>query len=135
MTTSPRLSRSVPYWLLVAGSAGTLAGGAYLLVERLGGMDARLTDGTATTNDVYVGQIWAILGAILVGAGLIGLALALSIAALRSRAGTSRIEAPVEDAESDSTAAAADDRVARGEETDVPESAGERVEAEAPVVR
>ena len=84
MTTSPRLTRSVPFWLLVAGSAGTLAAGAYLLIDRLGGMDARLTDGTATTNDVYVGQMWAVLGAVLVGAGAIGLALALTLGALRS---------------------------------------------------
>ncbi len=84
MTTSPRLTRSVPFWLLVAGSAGTLAGGVYLLIDRLGGMDARLTDGTATTNDVYVGQMWAVLGAVLVGVGAIGLALALTLGALRS---------------------------------------------------
>ena len=87
MTSSPRrLSRSIPFWVLVAGSVGSLAGGAYLLVDRLGGMDARLTDGTATTNDVYVGQMWAVLGAILVGVGLIGLALALTLGALRSLA-------------------------------------------------
>ncbi|RZI94594.1 MAG: dinucleotide-utilizing enzyme [Microbacterium sp.] len=84
MTMSPRLTRSVPFWLLVAGSAGTLAGGVYLLIDRLGGMDARLTDGTATTNDVYVGQMWAVLGAVLVGVGAIGLALALTLGALRS---------------------------------------------------
>ena len=84
MTTSPRLSRSIPFWLLIAGSLGSLAGGAYLLVDRLGGMDARLTDGTATTNDVYVGQVWAVFGAILIGAGILGLALALTVGALRT---------------------------------------------------
>ena len=84
MTSSPRLSRSIPFWVLVAGSLGSLAGGAYLLVDRLGGMDARLTDGTATTNDVYVGQMWAVLGAVLIGTGLVGLALALTVGALRS---------------------------------------------------
>ncbi|MFT4214562.1 MAG: dinucleotide-utilizing enzyme [Microbacterium sp.] len=81
---STRLSRSVPYWILVAGSAASIAGGAYLLVDKLGGMDTRLTDGSATSNDVYVGQIWAVFGAILVGAGLVGLALALTLGALRA---------------------------------------------------
>lgn len=80
---SPRLSRSIPFWILIAGSAASAAGGAYLLVDKLGGMDTRLIDGSATTSDVYVGQIWAVVGAILLGAGLIGLALALTLGALR----------------------------------------------------
>lgn len=84
MSTRPRLVRSIPFWLLIVGSLASSAAGAYLLLDRLGGMDARLTDGTATSNDVYVGQIWAVLGAILIGAGLVGLALALTVGALRS---------------------------------------------------
>lgn len=84
MSTRPRLTHSIPFWALVAFSLASGLGGAYLLFEKLGGMDARLTDGTATSNDVYVGQIWAILGAILIGAGVIGLTLALTVAALRS---------------------------------------------------
>jgi len=84
MTTRPRLIRSIPFWVLLIGSLASAAAGAFLLLDKLGGMDARLTDGSATSNDVYVGQIWAILGAILVGAGLVGLALALTIGALRT---------------------------------------------------
>lgn len=111
MNTRPRLTRSIPFWLLVAGSLASTAAGAYVLLDRLGGMDARLTDGSATSNDVYVGQIWAVLGAILVGAGLVGLALALTLGALRSfvaAAGVEVVEAPawVDDASAD---AAADD--------------------------
>ncbi|MFM9500649.1 hypothetical protein ACKI1Q_44695, partial [Streptomyces galilaeus] len=34
--------------------------------------------------EVYAGQIWAVLGAILVGVGAIGLALALTLGALRA---------------------------------------------------
>jgi len=79
-----RLSRSIPYWVLVGGSVVTLAGGAYLLISKLTLMATTLTDGTATGVEVYAGQIWAVLGAILVGAGLIGLALALTLAGLRS---------------------------------------------------
>lgn len=94
MSTRPRLTRSVPFWLLIAGSLASTAGGAYLLLDKLGGMDARLTDGSATSNDVYVGQIWAVLGAILIGAGLVGFALALTVGALR--AFTAAPSAPVE---------------------------------------
>jgi hypothetical protein len=84
MSTRPRLIRSIPFWLLVVGSLASVAAGAFVLLDRLGGMDARLTAGTATSNDVYVGQIWAVLGTVLVGAGLVGLALALTLGALRS---------------------------------------------------
>lgn len=125
MTTSPRLSRSIPFWLLIAGSLGSLAGGAYLLVDRLGGMDARLTDGTATTNDVYVGQVWAVFGAILIGAGILGLALALTVGALRSvvagRPAVVETAPVVEEAELDRpTAAETADDVAAPKETAVP---------------
>lgn len=84
MSTTPRLSHSIPFWTLVGGSVVALAGGAFLLVSKLSAMDAGLTDQTATTSDVYVGQIWAVAGAIIAGAGLVGLALALTVAALSS---------------------------------------------------
>lgn len=84
MISRPRLTRSIPFWLLIAASLASLGAGAYLLLDRLGTMDARLTDGTATNSDVYVGQTWAVLGAVLVGAGVVGLALALTVGALRS---------------------------------------------------
>ncbi len=81
-----RLSRSIPFWVLVGGSAVATVGGAFVLFSKLGAMDAALTANTATTSDVYVGQIWAIAGAILAGIGLIGLALSLVVAALSSLA-------------------------------------------------
>ena len=74
-----RLNRSTPFWVLVGGSAVATAGGAYLLITKLASMDAGLTSNTATTSDVYVGQIWAVAGAILTGIGLIGFALALLV--------------------------------------------------------
>lgn len=79
------LSRSIPFWLLVAGSAGTTGAGAYLLTTRLDAMTTTLLEGTATNADVYVGQIWGVFGAILVGAGIIGLLLALTVASLGAR--------------------------------------------------
>ena len=82
--TAPRLSRSIPFWVLVGGSVVAIGAGTYLLVDKLGTMAATLTDGTATGVEVYAGQIWAVLGAILIGAGLIGLALALTVGAVRT---------------------------------------------------
>lgn len=87
MTTSP-LSRNAPLWVLLAGSFVSAAIGGFVLTSRLITMDARLQDGTATTSDVYVGQTWAGFGAVLVGAGIVGLALALTVAALRPHAST-----------------------------------------------
>lgn len=79
-----RLSRSIPFWVLVAGSVVAIAGGAYLLITKLAVMASTLTDGSATGVEVYAGQTWAVIGGILVGAGLVGLALALTLAALRA---------------------------------------------------
>lgn len=82
MSTRPHLVRSVPFWGLVVVSLATAAGGGYLLSDRLGSMTTVLTAGTATPVDVYVGQSMAVAGAIVLGAGIIGLLLALGIAAL-----------------------------------------------------
>ncbi len=95
MTTRPRLTRSIPFWALIAGSLGSAAAGAFLLFDKLGGMDARLTDGTATSNDVYVGQIWGVFGAVLIGAGLVGLALALTLGSLRAFVPRPTVEAEI----------------------------------------
>ncbi|WP_454137465.1 dinucleotide-utilizing enzyme [Microbacterium paulum] len=79
-----RLIRSIPFWVLVGGSVVAIAGGAFLLISKLNTMATTLTDGTATGVEVYAGQIWAVSGAILAGAGFVGLALALTLGALRS---------------------------------------------------
>ncbi|NLP86036.1 dinucleotide-utilizing enzyme [Microbacterium sp. CFH 90308] len=96
MSTRPHLVRSVPFWGLVVVSLATAAGGAYLLSDRLGTMTTVLTAGTATPVDVYVGQSMAVAGAVVLGAGIIGLLLALAIAALstlRPRAAAEPAEA------------------------------------------
>lgn len=82
MPTRPRLVTSIPFWLLVAASLASAAYGAVLLVEKLGSMTVVLTDGSATPVDVYVGQSIAVVGAILLGAGIVGLLLALTVASL-----------------------------------------------------
>ncbi|WP_424448039.1 dinucleotide-utilizing enzyme [Microbacterium arborescens] len=88
MTVHPRLVRSIPFWILIAGSVAAIGGGAYILVDKLGNMQTTILDNTATGVDVYVGQIWGVFGGILVGAGIVGLALALAVAALRSLVAT-----------------------------------------------
>ena len=81
MPNRPRLVRSIPFWGLVLVSLATAVAGALLLVDKLGSMTTTLTDGSATGVDVYVGQSVAVLGAILLGAGVIGILLALAVAA------------------------------------------------------
>lgn len=92
MSTRPRLVRSIPFWGLVVVSLATAAAGALLLVDKLGAMTTALEAGTATTVDVYVGQSVAVLGAVVLGAGIVGILLSLGIAA----ASTLRAHAPVE---------------------------------------
>lgn len=84
MTVRPSLVRSIPFWILLVGSLATSAFGAWLAVNTLATMSTALTDGTATPVDVYVGQVWAIVGGVLIATGIIGLALALVLAVLRS---------------------------------------------------
>ena len=81
MIARPRLVRSVPYWALVAGSVAAGGVGLWLTLDKLGVMTNAILDGSATGVDVYVGQSWAVLGSILIGVGLIGLAFALTLAA------------------------------------------------------
>ena len=84
MTVRPSLVRSIPFWILLVGSVATSAFGAWLSINTLGTMSVALTAGTATPVDVYVGQVWAIVGGILIATGIVGLALALVLAVLRS---------------------------------------------------
>ena len=84
MTVRPSLVRSIPFWILLVGSLATSAFGAWLAVNTLATMSTALTAGTATPVDVYVGQVWAIVGGVLIATGIIGLALALVLAVLRS---------------------------------------------------
>ncbi|WP_127475321.1 dinucleotide-utilizing enzyme [Microbacterium sulfonylureivorans] len=92
MSSRPALVRSIPFWGLVAASLGTAGYGALVLTEKLGTMTTTLTDGTATGVEVYVGQSQAVFGAVLVGAGVVGILLALTVASLA----TLRPSAPVE---------------------------------------
>jgi UPF0716 family protein affecting phage T7 exclusion len=84
MSARPRLVRSIPFWILIVGSLATSGFGLWLATDKLGVMTATLADGTATGVEVYVGQVWAIVGGILIATGLIGLGLALVLGVVRS---------------------------------------------------
>lgn len=84
MTSRPRVARSIPFWVLFAGSLVATAGGAWISFSKLGTMIAGLTAQTATTAEVYGGQSWIVLGAALLGAGLIGLIAVLALAVVGS---------------------------------------------------
>ncbi|WP_460774017.1 dinucleotide-utilizing enzyme [Microbacterium sp. GXF7504] len=84
MNTTPRLTRSVPFWILLVGSLASIAFGVWLTVDRLGLMTETLLDGTATGVEVYAGQAWTVFAAAFVGAGLVGLVAALALAVARS---------------------------------------------------
>jgi hypothetical protein len=84
MTARPRLVRSIPFWILIAGSLATVALGAWLVLDKLATMNATLLDGTATGVEVYGGQSLITVGAALIAAGLIGFVAALFLGVLRS---------------------------------------------------
>ena len=84
MSSRPSLVRSIPFWALVAGSVASLAVGGTILADKIGVMTATLTDGSATGIEVYVGQTLAVFGAVLVGAGVIGILISLAVAAAAS---------------------------------------------------
>lgn len=81
MSTRPRLVRSIPFWGLLAASLASAGVGLYIVNDRLGTMTSTINDGTATPVDVYVGPSVVLVGAIALGAGIIGVLLTLSIAA------------------------------------------------------
>ncbi|MDZ8172632.1 dinucleotide-utilizing enzyme [Microbacterium xanthum] len=132
MTTRPRLVRSVPFWILLAGSAGTAGYGASMVTATLDSMTTTLLDGTATGVDVYVGQSTAVVGAILIGAGVIGVLLALAVAAAATLRPTHAAEVvePPADADIDNADDADPALSDRSAETATPEHAtdGESVD-------
>ncbi|MAP64872.1 MAG: dinucleotide-utilizing enzyme [Microbacterium sp.] len=125
MTTRPRLVRSIPFWILLAGSAGVAGYGASMVTGTLDSMTTTLLDGTATGVDVYVGQSTAVVGAVLIGAGVVGLLLTLAVATaatLRPVAAPEVVEPPQADPDSEldddtPVEAPADDEIVDAEQT------------------
>ncbi len=84
MRTRTNLTRSVSFWALIAGSLAAVGGGTWTAVSHIRTMTKTLKDGSATGVEVYAGQAWAVLGAVVLGAGLVGLVIALSLSAARA---------------------------------------------------
>lgn len=84
-TRNPRgVLRRIPFWALVVASLVTIAVGAWIALSQVDTMTTALTAGTATGVEVYAGQSLAVVGAVVLGAGIGGLLLALGVAAIGS---------------------------------------------------
>lgn len=88
-STRAELRRSVPFWVLLVGSLGLTGFGAWLVFDRLGalsdGIRSQTTDTAAqleVTVAAYVAPPTATVGGVILGAGLVGLLLALALATL-----------------------------------------------------
>ncbi|WP_433677400.1 hypothetical protein [Microbacterium gorillae] len=82
---NPSALKRAPFWILLVASAGVAAYGVQAAVSRITTMEAGLTDGSATTAQVYGGQSWVVLESILAGAGIVGVLVALAVWALGPR--------------------------------------------------
>lgn len=136
MSVRPSLVRSIPFWILIAGSLATSIFGLWLAVDKLGIMTTKLADGTATGLEVYVGQVWAIIGGVLIATGLIGLALALVLGVVRSFVSQPVVEvvAPIDWSDEDDTESEVEVVVVEAA-TDAPEPVVESEPAAAPVTQ
>ncbi|MFJ4252404.1 hypothetical protein [Microbacterium sp. NPDC090003] len=134
------LTRSIGFWLLLVLALASTAVGGWLVSGQIGTMTTTLLDGTATGIEVYVGQSLVVVGAALLGAGVLGILLAVALVAVQSlipratpvvvepidwSAGTDDPTAPVDDA----TATAATEAPSADESSDAP--AGEQNETDA----
>jgi hypothetical protein len=78
------LSRNIAFWLLLVLSLVSALVGGWLIASQLGTMTTTLLDGTATGVEVYVGQSLVVVGAAALGAGIVGVLLAVGLAAVSS---------------------------------------------------
>lgn len=83
MTSRPSLVRSIPFWVLVAGSLVLTGVGAWLVLDRLARIESAIVSQSAeATIEVYVGQPAVLAAAAILGSGIIGLLISLAVAAL-----------------------------------------------------
>ena len=78
------LTRSIGFWLLLVLSLASAGVGGWLVAGQVGTMTSTLLDGTATGIEVYVGQSLVVVGAALLGAGVIGLLIAIALTAVQA---------------------------------------------------
>ncbi|MFF5626780.1 hypothetical protein [Microbacterium sp. LWH10-1.2] len=84
------LTHSIGFWLLLLVSLVAAAVGGWIISGQLSTMTSTLLDGTATGVEVYVGQSLIVFGAALVGAGVLGILIALALVAVQSILPTSQ---------------------------------------------
>ncbi|MER7448318.1 hypothetical protein [Microbacterium sp. NPDC097977] len=118
------LTRSIGFWLLLVLSLASAAVGGWIIAGQLGTMTSTLLDGTATGIEVYVGQSLVVVGAALLGAGVIGLLIAVALVAVQALLPT---PAPVVVEPIDWTA---DDETEPTERTDLPSADTTETESE-----
>ncbi|MEE6390088.1 hypothetical protein V3G71_14690 [Microbacterium paraoxydans] len=82
------LTRSAGFWLLIVVSLAAVGVGGWMIAGQVGTMTTTLMDGTATGVEVYVGQSLVVVGAVVLGAGLVGLLLSLGLVAARTLVAT-----------------------------------------------
>ncbi|WP_251440261.1 hypothetical protein [Microbacterium sp. USTB-Y] len=81
------MNRSISFWILLAASVALTTTGAVVALDHLGTMTATLKNGSATGLEVYAGQSWIVIGAALLGAGVLGLLISLALAVVSSIVG------------------------------------------------
>lgn len=89
------LTRSAGFWLLIVVSLAAVGVGGWMIAGQVGTMTTTLMDGTATGVEVYVGQSLVVVGAVVLGAGLVGLLLSLGLVAARTLVATPVTAAPI----------------------------------------
>lgn len=78
------LTRSIGFWLLLILSLASAGVGGWLIAGQVGTMTTTLLDGTATGIEVYVGQSLVVVGAALLGAGVIGILITVALTAVQA---------------------------------------------------
>jgi hypothetical protein len=95
MHSRPSLVRNVPFWILLAVSLVLTGVGTWIVLERLGQMESAVaTQSADAAIQVYVGPSFVFPGAVILGAGLIGLLLTLAVAAAATLRPRTESDAP-----------------------------------------
>lgn len=77
------LARRLSIWFLAVVSIAAAVMGATIATGQLSALNTTLTDGSATAADVYVGQSMVIVGAVLLGVGILGGMLTVAVSVLQ----------------------------------------------------
>lgn len=109
------LTRRIGFWFLAVASVASAAMGTAIVTGQLSSMNTLLVAGTATTADVYVGQSLVVVGAALLGAGILGGLLTVAVSLLQ---GSRTTPVPVPDARTDAASVSAQDTVSEASPVD-----------------